>query len=159
MTLDNRKVKKNSHVIRLEGGIDELNSFIGFAKVPFKNNNYSSLVNIYELLENIQNLLLQLGASVSAPNDTCYFIKDEQIHKLEESIDYFMNDIKLNSFVIYGDNEASARIDLARTVCRRIETMFYDVDSVNENSTRYINRLSDFLFALGRFVDSQSSNL
>ena len=146
---DGQTVPKSDLRIRCLGSIDELNSFIGYAKIACEDD------EIRDNLVQIQNQLLNLGGEISLPDLKHNLIKIENVEFLE-SIIADLNKIlqPLKEFVIPGDDEFSARLHIARSVCRRAETMITELNAVETGKKvwiQYLNRLSDFLFVSARY--------
>ena len=84
-------------------------------------------------------------------------VDESSILFLEDSIDMFNEKLSsLNSFVLPGGNELNVRFHIARTVCRRCERLVVKLSKttdVNQNAMIFLNRLSDLLFVLGRYVN------
>ena len=82
---------------------------------------------------------------------------DKKIEFLESSLDEMNNELQpLKEFILPGGSKSSSYCHLARTVCRRVERNLFKLaqaDKVNEASLKYINRLSDMLFVLARFLN------
>jgi cob(I)alamin adenosyltransferase len=146
---DGTEVSKADLNIRVIGKVDELNSFIGFTKVASNNN------NIRNKLSNIQNQLLNLGGELSIPNKNLDLINDEIINSLETEIEQFNSELTpLKEFVIPGEDEFSARLHVARSICRETETIvteFVDSKVGKQIWIKFLNRLSDYLFVLSRY--------
>ena len=143
---DGARVEKDSPRIQAIGDVDELNSLIGLLLskgVPER---------IHELLTSIQHQLFDLGAELSMPGHV--FIRPEFTGILEQAIDLYNADLPpLKEFILPGGNEQACICHLARAVCRRAERTMVTLahsEALNEESTRYINRLSDLLFVLAR---------
>jgi cob(I)alamin adenosyltransferase len=140
------------------GGIDEANSVIGVAKLHVED------AEVSQLLLHIQNDLFDVGADLCRPEQPgtekpLLRITEEQIKWLENQIDHFNADLEpLNSFVLPGGSPASAYLHLARTVTRRAERdvarLFAD-EPASAAVLRYVNRLSDLLFVLARFLNDK----
>ena len=140
------------------GSIDEANSAIGVASLHVANS------EVLQLLRHIQNDLFDVGADLCRPEQPgvekpLLRITDEQVTWLENQIDRFNAELEpLNSFVLPGGSPASAYLHLARTVTRRAERdvvrLFAD-EPVNPAVLRYVNRLSDLLFVLARFLNDK----
>jgi cob(I)alamin adenosyltransferase len=140
------------------GSIDEANSVIGVANLHVAN------PEVLQLLRHIQNDMFDVGADLCRPErpgaeKPLLRITEEQVTWLENQIDRFNVDLEpLNSFVLPGGSPASAYLHLARTVTRRAERdvvhLFAD-EPVNAAVLRYVNRLSDLLFVLARFLNDK----
>jgi len=146
---DGSRVDKFHARIESLGNIDELNSIIGILlteKLPSDKK---------AILERIQHDLFDIGGELSIPNHTK--IDNKKIDFLENSLDDMNNELQpLKEFILPGGSKTSSYCHLARTVCRRVERNLFKLaqtDKVNEASLKYINRLSDTLFVLARFLN------
>ena len=181
---DGTKVIKNDIIVESEGSLDELNSELGLIlayynvekneEMTTNNPHHEKNKKYYELLNNIQSELFDLGSIIAKnPNnskeDEILFDKNnEYIKKIEESIDEMTNILPpLRNFILPGGNVLIATIHKARTICRRTERnitslkyapQYFNEDTLEislENLNRclaYINRMSDYLFTLARFT-------
>lgn len=152
---DSTRVSKDDIRVESYGTIDELGSWIGLSK------NYVEDEEIYNILQEIQNKLFTL-ASILATRDNLkikYHILDEDISNLEKIIDIYMG--KLNNpegFIVTGTNIKSAHLHVARTVCRRGERRIISlsrVEDVDPLVIKYVNRLSDTLYAIARYLEDE----
>ncbi len=159
----NVRVKKQSQRIHTIGTIDELNAFLGFARLVCPS-------DIGTVLGRVQNELFDLGANLAAQPAQSQKTKETKettppidiheasITQLERDIDrYNASCPPLTSFILPGGTEAAARLHMARTVARRAERHLCALDdhspvseSVPDHQKRYLNRLSDLLFVLAR---------
>lgn len=146
-------VSKADERIELIGTIDELSSYIGFVKVIAEE-------TLKERLSQIQQDLMLMMAGISDVSNLNYIIKEEKIKELEKEIDNIESSFtRKQEFVLYGNCELSARLDLARAVARRAERCLIKTKlyfEVNVNTTIYMNRLSDYLYILARFEDHKN---
>ena len=151
-----KRVSKNDLRIEAYGTIDELNSVIGIC-IALKQSK-----KVEQFLIKIQNQLFVLGADLASPvsQTKCRKIpriKDEDVKYLEKSIDEVeKNNEPLRSFILPGGALISAYLHFARTVCRRAERRVVHLmksEHVGKLPTIYLNRLSDFLFVLARWVN------
>jgi cob(I)alamin adenosyltransferase len=151
---DGSRVTKLDCRIGAFGTVDELNSSIGVVlagAVP---------AAMREQLERIQNELFDVGADLSVPWGVTDRLRVEQgmIDRLEADCDAFNAELpELRSFVLPGGTEASARLHVARTICRRAERdVLLGTEEVELNPLvlRYLNRLSDLLFILARAANA-----
>ena len=147
------RVSKSHLIINLLGDIDELNSQIGSAISSSK----SSLIS--SELQSIQQDLFNLGGEISIFNSGTILINDDKVKFLEERIEDLNQTLKpLKEFIMPGGDEFCSRIHLARAVCRRAERSCVSVlDLVKEKNIwlPYLNRLSDYLFVLARYISSE----
>lgn len=142
--MNGKRIKKSDIVFEVLGSLDELSCQIGLAKVADSEKKY------FSLLEEVQKTLMKIMADVASDGDEKYEITDRDISFLEENIDAMG---KCFEFVLCGNSELSARLDVARCIARRAErAMIKAADSykIKKASLIYINRLSDFLYALAR---------
>ena len=147
------RVSKSHLIINLLGDIDELNSQIGSAISSSKSRFISSE------LQSIQQDLFNLGGEISIFNSGTILISDDKVEFLEERIEDLNQTLKpLKEFIMPGGDEFCSRIHLARAVCRRAERSCVAVlDLVEQKNIwlPYLNRLSDYLFVLARYVSSE----
>ena len=152
----NLRISKSHQRIISYGIVDEANAALGLVLV---NELDKDLVNC---LTEIQNELFLVGADLSNPNlnDAKNRVSLELIDKLEQYIDQFESELPaLTNFILPGGNPASAQIHYVRTVVRRAETqvvLLSEKDEINLNCIKYLNRLSDLLFVLGRLVNKRN---
>ena len=146
---DGSRVDKFHARIESLGNIDELNSIIGIVLTE----------NIPDdkklILERVQHDLFDIGGELSIPNHIV--IDDKKVDFLESNLDEMNNELQpLKEFILPGGSKISSYCHLARTVCRRVERNLFELaqtNKVNEASLKYINRLSDMLFVLARFLN------
>jgi len=148
-----QKISKNSLRLECYGTIDELNSQLGLAIA------LGASPDVAASLSRIQNDLFDIGS------DMCFLDEDkskwnipqpreDQIDLLEREIDGFQSRTgPLTNFILPGGAKSAAALHVARTVCRRLERLCVQLDAtetVNPLTLRYLNRLSDWLFAAPR---------
>jgi len=152
-----QRVPKDNLRIEAYGTVDELNSFIGAARI-----NAESLPAVGELaviLKRVQHELFNLGSILATlPLDVHPKqprVTDAEIAQLEREIDKANAVLApLRSFVLPGGSRLDADLHICRTVCRRAERLLVAlarVESVPEEAIRYLNRLSDALFVWSRW--------
>ena len=147
---DMSRVPKTHPRIEAYGTVDELNSHIGLAlTVEPMPEHYA------DWLRRIQNDLFDVGADISAPEDPArerLRVLPEQTAWLEARCDEVNATLApLKSFVLPGGTPAAAHLHVCRTVCRRAERLAIAcAGELNPEVIRYLNRLSDLLFILGR---------
>lgn len=150
-------VRVKKYNIRLEsyGTVDELNSFLGLI-VSMGIDDHAK-----EVLTHIQSVLFTIGAQLATDDSVADFkeqipCKPEDILMLEQEMDEMFKHLpKLNNFILPGGSQTAATTQLARTVCRRAERRIIelsDQSEVNKDLVKFINRLSDYLFVLGRKI-------
>jgi cob(I)alamin adenosyltransferase len=150
---DTTNVYKDDIRVEAYGTIDELNSALGIAK------HYIDDEKIQDLIHGIQRKLFDVGAEL-ATEDTSILITEieaSDVEFLENTIDYYLQFFDTpDYFIIPGDNLASAYLHLARTVCRRAErhiVTLIHTEEINEQVLIYVNRLSDLIYTLSRYVE------
>ena len=146
---DGSRTTKDSLRIDSIGEVDELNSGLGVLlceELP---------ENIRVALLDIQNDLFDLGGELCLPGMNV--MKDAQVARLEGLADEFNADLPmLKEFILPGGTRAAALTHLSHTVCRRAErsmVRLHNAEPLSEAARRYINRLSDLLFILGRALN------
>jgi cob(I)alamin adenosyltransferase len=145
--------------IRIEayGTVDELNSQLGVVM------GYIEDAELLIYLQGIQSRLFDIGAILAAdPSKDNLFLpelKDDVIEEMEAAIDRMNEELpELKHFILPSGNVILAQCHVARTVCRRAEravVRLAEVESVPEIIIRYLNRLSDYLFVLARYLGKQ----
>lgn len=147
-----------SHIrIEAYGTVDELNSWLGIIADMLHNAN-----NEIGILKEIQNRLFTVGSSLACDpeKDTKMMIPDlhaEDIKFLEKEIDRMDETLPaLKNFVLPGGNITASNCHVARCVCRRAERICVAImeegQFVDELVIQYLNRLSDYLFTLARYI-------
>ena len=148
-----QRVAKTDVRIEAYGTVDELNSWIGMLSSGMANCELRTTNGgcIPEQLERVQNKLFNIGASLScAPGE---WITAEDVREIELWIDAMQAELPpMRAFVLPAGGESVCRCHVCRTVCRRAERRMIEVEGCPENELKYINRLSDYLFVLARFV-------
>lgn len=149
---DGSRTGKDSLRIAALGDIDELNSVIGLLLCE------ELSPPVHELLTGIQHDLFDLGGEMSIPGAT--LLKATQPAQLEAAIDRYNGELlPLKEFILPGGTRAAAITHLARTVCRRAERALVALaveNAVSDAGRQYLNRLSDLLFVLGRWLNKQA---
>lgn len=138
------------------GDVDEANSAIGLARCAVADEEAGAM------LGRIQNEMFDLGADLATPGEdfapdamTLRIVAD-QVARLEAEIDRMNEDLEpLRSFILPGGSEAAARLHLARAIVRRAERSVVAAGNgvaLNPLALSYINRLSDLLFVMARWI-------
>jgi len=150
------RISKSHPRIIAYGTVDEANAAIGVVLTNTLDDDISQLLN------QIQNDLFLLGSDLSNQNlnDLKNRITLEMIEKLEESIDTFESELPpITNFILPGGNVAASQIHQVRTIVRRAETLavkLSDKDEINSNCIKYLNRLSDLMFVMGRLINKRN---
>ena len=149
---DGTRVPKHDLRVAAYGEVDEANAVLGLARLHAEG-------EFDAMLARIQNDLFDLGADLCTPHEEApkyppLRIVEAQVERLEREIDVMNATLApLNSFILPGGTSLAAHLHLGRTVVRRAEravTLLAIHETVNDAAIRYINRLSDHLFVLGR---------
>ena len=142
------RVLKTDLRVEAYGTVDELNSWIGLLQAGLPATDAAQAMA--RQLEWIQNKLFNLGAELSAaPGE---WVTAADVKQVETWIDAMQAVVpKQKGFLLPAGSEAVCRCHIARTVCRRAERRMIDAKA-NEMSMQFINRLSDYLFVLARYV-------
>jgi len=150
--------RRAKYDLRVEtyGTVDETNAAIGMARLHTKGESDS-------MLARIQHDLFDAGADLSTPSGPKFSkalrITPLQVARLEREIDQMNAELKpLESFVLPGGKKASAHLHLARTICRRAERLACELsamEEINYVAVQYLNRLSDHLFVMARFLNAK----
>lgn len=150
------RVDKDHIRVQTYGTIDEVNSFVGLAIAELDRNQFQAIA---EELEKIQHELFDCGSDLAnVTANVKYKVKQEMIDFLEERIDKYMDETpELTKFILPGGVKAAAYLHVARTVARRAErevvTLMKTEDNVPNLVLTYLNRLSDYFFALARVIN------
>jgi len=150
-----QKVVKDSLRIEAYGSVDELNSALGVAR------SLKPPKEIDAILEKIQNGLFVLGADLATPPRTnsqkVKRVSPSDVDAVENTIDKLEAKLpKLISFILPGGTQLAAQLHVARTVCRRAErgvVRLLAKEKTGEMPIVFLNRLSDLLFVLARYVN------
>lgn len=136
-----KKLRKDNKRIEAIGTVDELSSFLGVIKSLLSEEKKG-------LIENIQKDLLIIGETLAKgylAKEKISFIK-ERINWLEKEIKDKEKKLRINKFVLPGENFLSAWFHVVRAITRRLERRIVALRKKNEYILIYLNRLSDFLF-------------
>jgi len=150
------RVKKHHLRVEAYGTVDELNSHIGILRASCRDE------ALIQVLAEIQNRLFTAGSVLATAPDADFVIpglEDQDVQFLESAIDG-MDAIlpELKNFVLPGATLTGAQAHVARCVCRRAERLVVylsDEEEVDSLILKYLNRLSDYLFTLARFLDQK----
>ncbi len=147
-----RVAKTHQRIIAI-GSVDELNAALGTVAALTKSK------KIRVELEKIQSDLFSLGSELAntGGKTSIDLIKTQS---LERSIDYMDKQLKpLVNFILPGGSPDASQAQLARSISRRAEREVLKLnerEKVNAETTKYLNRLSDFLFVLARYLNKKS---
>ncbi|UTH73425.1 cob(I)yrinic acid a,c-diamide adenosyltransferase [Chromobacterium sp. IIBBL 290-4] len=148
---DGSRVAKDGVRIQALGDVDELNSVIGLllADAPPQ--------SMAQWLEEIQHDLFDLGSELAVPGYQA--IGDAHVQALEGLVAFMNEELgPLKEFILPGGLRVAALAHQARSVCRRAERSVVALareEALSMPLRRYLNRLSDFLFVLARFLNRE----
>jgi cob(I)alamin adenosyltransferase len=151
------RVPKNAGRPEAYGSIDEAASALGLARSAAERDG-----ELYADILRVQNELFVAGAELATAPEAAGRLEEgvskvtaDMVERLESDIDRYMDRVDLPpKFTIPGGTELSARLDLARAAVRRAERRVAALEDLADDTVlRYLNRLSDALFAMARFAD------
>ena len=153
----NYRISKSHPRIISYGAVDEVNAALGVV--------LSNLLDedIRMILIEIQNDLFLVGADLSNPNlnDVKNRVSLDMIEKLEHCIDKFESELPpLTNFILPGGDISASQLHYVRTVVRRAEAQTVQLsekDEINSNCIKYLNRLSDMFFVMGRLINKRKN--
>ena len=150
------RIAKSHPRILAYGTVDEANAMMGVVLSNVLDD------DVREVLNMIQNELFLLGSDLSNQNlnDLKNRISLDMVERLETIIDKFELELPpITNFILPGGNVAAAQIHQVRTIVRRAETLVVqlsDKDEINSNCIKYLNRLSDLMFVMGRLINKRN---
>jgi cob(I)alamin adenosyltransferase len=164
--VDGRECSKASPRVEAYGSVDELNSQLGLLMSEVKNSKHIRLNESLLFLESIQNQLFNLGSHIACEKEETrtYLppLAEAWIEQIEQQIDQMDAELpELKNFILPGGSMAAALAHVSRTICRRSERQI--VALIDQGAQgfeltfclKYLNRLSDYLFVLARWINSQ----
>lgn len=159
--VDGSRLPKNDPRMAAIGDVDELNSALGLAICEIGDGPLAKTLRI------VQNDLFDLGADLAtpaaegddfAPSQMVLRVVPSQVERLETEIDAANAGLDpLTSFILPGGAKAAAAVHCARAIARRAERTCVGAAAevaINPQALAYINRLSDYLFVLGRVLNN-----
>ena len=160
-----RRVPKAHPRVEAYGCVDELNAALGVAR-SFCTNSFVSA----QILSTQGDLVVVMGELATDPQDRERYLKDgfslttaEMVERVTATIADLEKDKSLypKDWVMPGATQSSAALDVARTICRRAERRATELmtreKNLNPEILRYLNRLSDLCWVLGRFAEKNLS--
>lgn len=150
------RVDKDDIRVEAYGTVDELNGFVGQAITELDSELFSDAL---EDLEKIQHELFDCGGDLaSVSKKRSLKLQEEMVDYLEERIDVMVEETpKIERFILPGGTKPAATIHIARTIARRAERLVVSLlkqdDTVPAVTLQYLNRLSDYFFALARVIN------
>lgn len=158
-----QSVSKNDLRIQCYGTVDELNAFLGAARVTTQEcaAREPGFGPLAATLKRVQHELFNLGSILATLPEDVHpkqpRVTEAEIQRLEQEIDTANRDLHpLRSFVLPGATRIDAELHICRTVCRRAERLLVDLasrEAVDSQALKYLNRLSDAFFVWSRWVN------
>ena len=160
------RIRKDSARIAAYGTVDELNAAVGVARAENEAQLATGAAHadarraLDDILRRMQNQLFDLGGELATPPAAAapesFRMSGTEVKGLEATIDRCLKDLApLKSFILPGGGRVSALLHVARTVCRRAERevlRLMQEEEIGEWPLAYLNRLSDLLFVLSRWI-------
>ena len=142
------------------GTVDEATSALGLARALANDPKVKQI--IYQIQQELYLLMGELATTPENYEKMGLHMSIEHVQRLEQVEEQLKREVEIpNKFIIPGDTSVGATLDLARTIIRRAERMVVKLlhDGVIQNGevVRYLNRLSDLIFILARYVEVKSS--
>lgn len=163
--VDFSRTSKNDLRLVAYADVDEANSQLGLALA------FGELDDeVTAVIRHVQNDLFDVGADLGAPvvenpEHPPLRVEPDYVDRLEGWCDQYNDRLeKLRSFILPGGTRAASALHVARTVTRRAERSAWAAievhgDSMNPLTARYLNRLSDLLFILGRYANREAGDI
>ncbi|WP_270739435.1 cob(I)yrinic acid a,c-diamide adenosyltransferase [Massilioclostridium coli] len=146
-TKNRMRIPKNSPVFKLLGALDEFSSALGLSKQKLPQ-------TIRDVVEQIQQDVIAISGEIAGGEK---FTTKEKVDHLEQAIDSIMTQLpEIKSFILPGETEGGAALDLARTVVRRAEreaVAASQMGGMSRDTIAWLNRISDLVYALARMAD------
>jgi cob(I)alamin adenosyltransferase len=151
-----KRVPKDSPRIEACGSLDEVNALLGVVR------SHVLPDAVDRILQFVQNHLFIIGAELATPKDAAQKsegIGDDRVRSLENEIDTIEDSLEpLRQFILPGGSASGAALHLACAVARRAErhcVSLSRLENISPTILSYLNRLSDLLFVLARFINRQ----
>jgi cob(I)alamin adenosyltransferase len=156
---DGSRASKADQRLKSYGTVDELNSVLGLCLESMRTASQK-----WDFLDSwmiaMQNDLFNIGSDLATPVESRWknmvIVEESHVTKLENMIDLLQKDLSpLQEFVLPGGSVLNGFFHLARTVCRRAEretVQLQELCEINPFALKYLNRLSDLLFVISRWV-------
>jgi cob(I)alamin adenosyltransferase len=153
---DGSRISKAAPRVEAIGAVDEANASIGVLRIHTRNRTVEDA-----MLARIQNDMFDVGADLCVPGDgqDRLRITETAVARLEAEVEQMNATLpSLKSFILPGGTDAAAFAHMARVAARRAERTVVAVENTNPVVQRYLNRLSDHLFVLGRVFNENAAS-
>ncbi len=157
------RVPKDHPRVVAFGTVDEVNAALGLARALLQNHPEATYLS--SIIQERQSELFILGADLATPTEETSYpvprIQARHTEALEKLIDELESTLPpLKQFILPGGDPGAAQLHICRTICRRAERMVVEArrkePTIHTETIRYLNRLSDFLFVLARWVNHRA---
>jgi len=153
------RVSKSSPIFECLGQLDELNAITGWCKVACPDDFQAGERTVKELLHEVQDHIFTILAEAAGAKKSVPSSSVEALGGLINDIENELPETK--TFLVLGESELSARLDIARAVSRRTERRLVTLHesgerAISESSRAYANRLSSLFYALARLANHRS---
>ncbi|ANQ52994.1 ATP--cobalamin adenosyltransferase [Thermosipho sp. 1063] len=148
------RVDKDNIRVEAYGTIDELVSFLGLAKIGLD-------VNEKTIIEEIQKDLFRIATELAKGEKFIELIDKRDVDRVTKYVENYEKKLNISSFVIPGAKKESALLDVCRTIARRGERYIVrlsKVENVRLQLLAYINRISDLLYVIARYLENDEIN-
>lgn len=148
-----KRVAKTNQTFEVLGELDELNSWLGLIVVKLEDTFHDHR----HFLLKVQDTLFYIGAEIAQSPKAK--LTNDQLQELEQVADKLQQEMRegwITKFLLPGGTELGAWLDIARTVCRRVERhawVLNDTTPISPTVLKYLNRLSDYLYLVRCFVN------
>ena len=158
--LGEQRVPKYDPLPDTFGTVDEATSALGLARAMAQDEKVKEI--IYRIQQELYLLMGELATPPENYEKMGLRMTVQHVQRLEQVEESLKREVEIpNKFIIPGDSPDGAALDLARTIIRRAERMAVKLlhDGIIQNGevVRYLNRLSDLVFILARYVEVKSS--
>lgn len=148
-----KRVLKCEELVDVYGSIDELNSWVGLVASELKTKETQDFLFL------IQSDLFTVGSVLAGWTGDLEGLL-MRVKQMEERIDLMEKELpSLTNFILPGGTHLASQTHIARAICRRVERQTVALSqkqTVNLKIIKYLNRLSDLLFMLARFINKES---
>lgn len=149
-----KRVLKCEELVEVYGSLDELNSWVGHIASLFPS------PDVKQFLQDIQGDLFAIGSTLAGYQGDLSPL-DGRVKEMEARIDAMERELPpIRNFILPSGSELAAHAHITRSICRRVERQAVSLmqkQEVDKRIVKYLNRLSDLLFMLGRFINRQEN--
>uniref|UniRef100_A0A914ZBB8 Corrinoid adenosyltransferase MMAB n=1 Tax=Panagrolaimus superbus TaxID=310955 RepID=A0A914ZBB8_9BILA len=162
---NNERRWKDDEAFHALGNTDELSSFLGICR---EHSSEDCLEDVTELITRIQCILQDLGSHVATPPNSSKKKQERTVfdEKFVKYVDGLIDEFgdktpTIRQFILPGGGPLGSHLQYARALCRRAERSLVPLvrdEAIDENALKFLNRLSDLLFVLGRYACLKTHN-